>query len=117
MTDDNYERGNFHYNGRVAGRYASARKNEDSDLGDELVSAIPRVMPTLMANYVLLRTADRLSEQASEAFLRDSGPPATDPMELKKAAAVMGVPGALVSGFLGAMRGKPPQSLLGMLFR
>jgi hypothetical protein len=112
MSDDSYESGNPHYRGRIAGRYATRIKDEENTLGEEIANAIPRVMPTILMNYMLLRTADKVADRVGDAFKPD-GPPAVDKMELAKAAAITSIPASLVAGFLGAVNKTRPKSVLG----
>jgi hypothetical protein len=111
LTDDTYERGNYHYAGRPAGRYAAESKQ--TDLGEQLVDAVPRIMPSLVANYMLLRTVDKLVDKFSD-LVPIGGEPQFGFGDLAKSSLSIAAPGAILSGFLNSVK---PTSVLSAALR
>jgi hypothetical protein len=116
LTDDRYENGNYHYRGRTAGRYAAnIEEPRRNDVVNDLANAIPKIMPTLVANYMLLRTVDKLGDKVADLVV--GGEPTYSTGELAKATAGISIPGALLKGFFDAIKKPTPKGVLSAALR
>lgn len=97
LNDDSYDRGSYHFGGRVAGRYAASEKSDVAYAIDKATEAIPSILNAFVLKSTLADISTKFfdSKEDPEEKKKKSN--------LAKSALTIGLPLSIVTGFLGAM--------------
>jgi hypothetical protein len=115
LSDDTYQRGNHHYNGRIAGRYASTVQEAPKDPTRQGVDYVIDKLPQMIGMYYLYKAIGDAGDSVVNRVL--NSPPAVESMDLGKVALAVGLPATIISGYLNAIGKTSPKGLIASALR